>query len=172
MSIPYFFMRGGNYIEKNIIKIFCILFILFFILWASGFHLWEVSALLDEPKGLEGCFRGSAIQSRVKMRTNTEQMRQNRQEKTGQSFEGWTLYEMQLMAMELDRLEKERREGQSAQTIVDTQDNEDVDITAHMAETQEKAEQQMHASSDMSYQKHKHLLKTGVAIFLMQRAAQ
>jgi hypothetical protein len=76
------------------------------------------------------------------------------------------------MAMELDRLEKERREGQSAQTIVDTQDNEDVDITTHMADTQEKAEQQMQASSDISYQKQKHLLKTVVAIFLMQRAAQ
>ena len=103
-------------LKKSIITILSILFILFFILWASGCHLWEASQYLEHSdqkpgQSLSGCFDTATSQGMLEIRTNTDKMRQYMEKRTGQSFEGWTLYEMQLMEMELDRLEKEKKDS-------------------------------------------------------------
>jgi hypothetical protein len=67
-------------------------------------------------------------------RTNTEKMRQYMEERTGQSFEGWTLYEMQLMEMELDRLEKEKKEA-----VLQAQDSETPQVEQGQGTTQSQA---------------------------------
>jgi hypothetical protein len=139
-------------LKKNIITILSILFILFFILWASGCHLWEASRAFDSDQksgeSLSGCFVAAAAQGMFETRTNTEKMRQYMEERTGQSFEGWTLYEMQLMEMELDRLEKEKKEA-----VLQAQDSETPQVEQGQGTTQSQAAQEPFKSDEGPHKK-------------------
>ncbi len=102
-------MRGGTPLKKS--KIISIAFTFFLLITVSYIFGCTISDKDEEP----GC--GAILLARIARSLNPEGYDRAEKElfgsymekRTGQSLEGWTLYEMQLLEAELDRLEKERR---------------------------------------------------------------